>query len=147
MQFVRDVTNDEDYVLGLKIQKGLETQAFESVVFGRNERGNQFFTNASTITQERCRRSLAAPVICHAGNRIPVQRCARCLLAKQEITEVLYRYCRGCDRVDEEPCESCFHPGSLHFHGGFEGRSEDFVGLALAIVGPLRSSTHMVSMC
>jgi len=30
------------------------------------------------LPQERCRRSLAAPVICHAGNRIPVQRCARC---------------------------------------------------------------------
>ena len=43
MQFLRDVTNDEDYVLGLKIQKGLESGALDSVVFGRNERGNQFF--------------------------------------------------------------------------------------------------------
>lgn len=42
-QFLRDVTNDEDYVLGLKIQKGMESGALESVVFGRNERGNQFF--------------------------------------------------------------------------------------------------------
>ena len=43
IQFVRDVTNDEDYVLGSKIQKGLESGALDSVVFGRNERGNQFF--------------------------------------------------------------------------------------------------------
>lgn len=43
MNFLRDVTNDEDYVLGLKIQKGLQSGALDSVVFGRNERGNQFF--------------------------------------------------------------------------------------------------------
>lgn len=41
--FYRDVTNDEDYVMGLKIQKGLESPALKNVVFGRNERGNQFF--------------------------------------------------------------------------------------------------------
>jgi phenylpropionate dioxygenase-like ring-hydroxylating dioxygenase large terminal subunit len=43
INFLRDVTNNEDYVLGLKIQKGLEAAAHDSVVFGRNERGNQYF--------------------------------------------------------------------------------------------------------
>jgi phenylpropionate dioxygenase-like ring-hydroxylating dioxygenase large terminal subunit len=43
MTFYRDVTNDEDYVMGLKIQKGLKSPALKQVVFGRNERGNQFF--------------------------------------------------------------------------------------------------------
>ena len=43
ISFFRDVTNDEDYVLGLKVQKGLESGALKSVVFGRNERGNQLF--------------------------------------------------------------------------------------------------------
>lgn len=41
--FFRDVTHDEDYLLGLQVQKGLESGAIENVVFGRNERGNQFF--------------------------------------------------------------------------------------------------------
>ena len=39
----RDVTYNEDYVIGLEIQKGLETGAHNSLIFGRNERGNQFF--------------------------------------------------------------------------------------------------------
>lgn len=41
--FLRDVTYTEDYLIGLQIQKGLDCGAHESVVFGRNERGNQYF--------------------------------------------------------------------------------------------------------
>ena len=43
MNFFRDVTYQEDYVIGLEIQKGLESGAHDNLVFGRNERGNQFF--------------------------------------------------------------------------------------------------------
>jgi phenylpropionate dioxygenase-like ring-hydroxylating dioxygenase large terminal subunit len=42
-RFFGDVTNDEDYLLGLKVQKGLESGAREYVTFGRNEVGNQHF--------------------------------------------------------------------------------------------------------
>lgn len=41
--FLRDVTYNEDYKIGLDIQKGLESGAHEDLVFGRNERGNQYF--------------------------------------------------------------------------------------------------------
>jgi len=43
INFLRDVTYGEDYVLGMKIQKGLESGARDSVILGKNERGNQFF--------------------------------------------------------------------------------------------------------
>jgi phenylpropionate dioxygenase-like ring-hydroxylating dioxygenase large terminal subunit len=43
INFLRDVTYGEDYVLGMKIQKGLESGAMDSIIFGKNERGNQFF--------------------------------------------------------------------------------------------------------
>ncbi len=43
MTFLRDVTHDEDYIIGKKIQKGLESGALESIILGKNERGNQFF--------------------------------------------------------------------------------------------------------
>lgn len=43
INFFRDVTYNEDYVIGLEIQKGLETAAHDDLVFGRNERGNQYF--------------------------------------------------------------------------------------------------------
>lgn len=43
INFLRDVTYGEDYVLGMKIQKGMEARAYDSIILGRNERGNQFF--------------------------------------------------------------------------------------------------------
>ena len=43
MNFLRDVVNDEDYALGLEIQRGLDSHSKENVYFGKNERGNQFF--------------------------------------------------------------------------------------------------------
>lgn len=43
MNFFRDVTYTEDYLIGLEIQKGLESGAHDDLVFGRNERGNQYF--------------------------------------------------------------------------------------------------------
>lgn len=43
IDWLRDVVNKEDYQLGLKVQRGLESGAQAQVVFGRNERGNQYF--------------------------------------------------------------------------------------------------------
>jgi len=43
INFLRDVTYGDDYVLGMKIQKGLESGAVDNITFGKNERGNQFF--------------------------------------------------------------------------------------------------------
>jgi phenylpropionate dioxygenase-like ring-hydroxylating dioxygenase large terminal subunit len=43
INFFRDVTYQEDYLIGLEIQKGLESGAQEELIFGKNERGNQFF--------------------------------------------------------------------------------------------------------
>jgi hypothetical protein len=46
------------------------------------------------------------------------------LLAKQAITEVIYRYCRAIDRMDEALLRSVFHPDSRHSHF-YEGPSSD----------------------
>ena len=43
MNWLRDVVDKEDYGVGLKVQKGLASGAIKSVLFGRNERGNQYF--------------------------------------------------------------------------------------------------------
>lgn len=43
MTFFRDITYNEDYLIGLEVQKGLESGAHDELVFGRNERGNQYF--------------------------------------------------------------------------------------------------------
>lgn len=41
--FFYNVVLDEDYLLGLKVQNGLESGAMTHQTFGRNEPGNQFF--------------------------------------------------------------------------------------------------------
>lgn len=45
VNWLRDVVDEEDYQVGLKVQRGLESGAIDKVVFGRNERGNQYFHN------------------------------------------------------------------------------------------------------
>jgi len=42
-QWFLDVVRDEDYSVGYQVQKGLLSGAMDSVIFGRNERGNQHF--------------------------------------------------------------------------------------------------------
>lgn len=41
--FFYQVVLDEDYLLGLKVQNGLESGAMDVLTFGRNEPGNQYF--------------------------------------------------------------------------------------------------------
>jgi phenylpropionate dioxygenase-like ring-hydroxylating dioxygenase large terminal subunit len=43
INYLRDVTYTEDYLLGMKIQQGLKSGGVKNLVFGKNERGNQFF--------------------------------------------------------------------------------------------------------
>lgn len=43
IDFLRNVTYEEDYLIGLELQKGLKAKAHDSIILGKNERGNQFF--------------------------------------------------------------------------------------------------------
>ena len=50
------------------------------------------------------------------------------LLAKQEITEALYRYCRGLDRMDRPMASRTWHPGgTADYVGMFKGTGEEFL--------------------
>ena len=50
------------------------------------------------------------------------------LIAKQEITEVIYSYCRAVDRLDFELASTLWHPdGTTVYEGAFEGTGADFV--------------------
>jgi hypothetical protein len=56
----------------------------------------------------------------------------RILLAKQEILEVIMRYCRGIDRKDRELILSVFHPDAIDDHGTGTLRSpEDLAQLVV----------------
>lgn len=43
MDWLSEVVDREDYGVGLQVQRGMESGAIETVIFGRNERGNQYF--------------------------------------------------------------------------------------------------------
>ncbi len=67
------------------------------------------------------------------------------LEARQQITDVLYRYARGWDRLDEDALRSCFFADAEHQHSSFKGWSQDFITRALPIVGKTRSTSHAIS--
>lgn len=46
---------------------------------------------------------------------------------REEIRDLVVRYCRGVDRGDWEMVRSCYHDDAFDDHGGFKGSPDDFV--------------------
>ncbi len=68
------------------------------------------------------------------------------LLAKQAITEVLYRYCRGLDRMDRTLALSVWHPGSTADYGPmFTGSGAEFVDWVWAAHQGLAAHSHQIT--
>lgn len=66
------------------------------------------------------------------------------LLAKQEIAELLYRYCRGVDRLDMELVRSCYHPNATDSHGTFEGTVDEYLVWSERLLRRYTGSAHTV---
>jgi 3-phenylpropionate/cinnamic acid dioxygenase small subunit len=64
------------------------------------------------------------------------------LVARQEITELLYRYCRGIDRLDWELVRSCYHDDALDDHSIFRGSPDEFVAFFREMLTPMEATTH-----
>lgn len=67
------------------------------------------------------------------------------LLAKENIRDVLYRYCRAADRGDLALLKSCYHPDSLDDHGFFKGSGWDFADYVLTVLSEIELSIHSIS--
>jgi hypothetical protein len=67
------------------------------------------------------------------------------LVARQQITDVLYSYARGWDRRDEALIRSCFWPDSTHQHGAFNGKSQDFVTAGWKATSTLKGCSHLIA--
>lgn len=61
-----------------------------------------------------------------AGTRKPDETSRR-LLARNDIEQVLFRYCRGVDRADWEMMRSAFHDDAVDDHGSADGSADDLV--------------------
>src|ERR1035437_9239359 len=66
------------------------------------------------------------------------------LLVEAEIREVLFRYCRGIDRLDEELVRSCYHPDAIDSHGNFEGDVDEFVMWAFGLLRRYSITMHFL---
>jgi hypothetical protein len=49
------------------------------------------------------------------------------LAAREEIREVVYRFCRGIDRRQWDLIRDCYHPGGVDWHGPYVGGVEGFI--------------------
>jgi 3-phenylpropionate/cinnamic acid dioxygenase small subunit len=71
------------------------------------------------------------------------------LIAKQEITELLYRRARAGDRRDVELALSCYHPGATEIHKGFDGTAAEFISsrsmIAPTSTAPVTGLWHFIS--
>ncbi|WP_433073992.1 nuclear transport factor 2 family protein [Dactylosporangium sp. CA-052675] len=61
------------------------------------------------------------------------------------IRAVVCRYCRGIDRLDMELVRSCYHPGGIDHHTGFDGPIEDYIAWVEPKVRGLDGTQHLVA--
>lgn len=71
------------------------------------------------------------------------------LIAKQQITEVLYRRARAGDRRDVELALSCYHVDATEDHEGFTGSAAEFIRnismISPASPAPVTGLWHLIS--
>ena len=67
------------------------------------------------------------------------------LWAREQIRDLLYRYCKGIDRRDWALVRSCFADDHVHNHGGFVGSADEFIGFARTALGAIPVTHHSVS--
>lgn len=66
--------------------------------------------------------------------------------ARQAITEVIHRYCRGMDRMDKALTLSCWHPGGTDDHAPlYAGSAEGFVEWLWPVHAEMLCTRHVVS--
>jgi hypothetical protein len=68
----------------------------------------------------------------------------RVLLDKQEIREVVLRYCRGIDRLDLDLVRSAYHADGIDHHTGFDGTVDEFVAWVDTGLRRLDGTMHVV---
>ena len=66
------------------------------------------------------------------------------VIDKQEIYDVLMRYCRGIDRCDMEVLRSAYHPDAIDEHGIFNGSASEFCEFILPRQRVYSHSMHSI---
>ena len=67
------------------------------------------------------------------------------LSAREEIRDVLHRYCKGIDRRDWALVRSRFAADHMHKHGEYEGPPDEFIGFASDVLQCIPGTHHSIS--
>lgn len=68
------------------------------------------------------------------------------LVARADIQDLLWRYCRGIDRCDAELVRSVYHPGATDNHGIFDGDADEFADMVVPMLAKAyRCTQHQLS--
>ncbi|MDX6292544.1 MAG: hypothetical protein QOH50_1619 [Kribbellaceae bacterium] len=156
-----DVAMVESYHLAYH-RFGVQTGPTDNLIAGRYldkvlRVGGQWLIADRTVVYDWSRtatttdptRSPGAISVIDLKERTPVESELADLLAKQEITEVLYRRARAGDRRDHALALSCYHEGATEEHEGFTGPAADFVlehsAYAPGKTPPTSSLVHLIA--
>src|SRR3954470_21034404 len=67
------------------------------------------------------------------------------IVDKDEIREVILRYCRAVDRCDRDLMKSCYWPDARDNHGFYSGNAHAFADYVIPVLEQARSTTHSIS--
>jgi ketosteroid isomerase-like protein len=73
-----------------------------------------------------------------------LERKLQALVDKDEIRDVMYRYCHAVDRCDRELLRSCYWPDARDHHGFFVGNAHAFVDYVIPVLERALSTTHQL---
>jgi SnoaL-like domain len=63
---------------------------------------------------------------------------------KQEISEVVLRYCRGVDRFDFRAVRDCYHSDGIDHHTGYDGDADGYVAWLPTVLTRFDGTMHHV---
>ena len=67
------------------------------------------------------------------------------LSAREEIRDLLHRYCKGIDRRNWTLVRSCFADDHVHKHGEYSGPPDEFIGFASQVLSCVPGTHHSIS--
>lgn len=69
------------------------------------------------------------------------------LIDKDEIRDVMARYCRGVDRADWDLLRSAYHSDAYDDHGDYKGDVDGFIEFAKSRTGDAKQAMHFLGQC
>jgi hypothetical protein len=73
-----------------------------------------------------------------------MEEALRRLVAESDIRRVLFRYCRGVDRLDEELVRSCYHADATDTHANFSGTVDEFIPWVFRVLPRFEVTMHFL---